>query len=117
MAQMIEHAEEEHDVEAAEFCCRELADIEREVFDARIQEVASFEKGVEGHAIDGDYVSAAPLAFETEPAVPGADIEDALAAQIFGQAGQAGQAEEAETPAQVFDGLEAGENAAIGQFD
>ena len=108
---MIEHAEEEHDIEAAEFRCREFADIEREVFDARIQQFAGFEKCIERHAIDGDDVSAATLAFETEPTVPGADIENALAAQIVGQA------EQAETPAQMFDGLEPGENAAFRQFN
>jgi len=111
VTQMVEHAEEQHDIEPAQFRRGEFGDIERPVFDARVEQCAGLEKRVEGHAIHRDDFRAAPLAFEAEPAVPGADIEDAPAAQIFRQA------EQAETPAKMLDGLEAREHAAVRQFD
>src|SRR5580704_15161908 len=108
---MIEDPEEQHDVEGSQLACRELIHVERQVLDFGADEFLRFVERVERDAVDRDHLSAAALAFETEPAIPRADIEDTLAAQILWQA------EEIEPPAQVFDCLEARKHAAIRQFD
>jgi len=61
--------------------------------------------------IDSRDGGAAALAFEAEPAVPGADVDDAFPVKI------AGQPEDVETAAQLLDRLETGENTAVRKFD
>src|SRR6185437_4486920 len=107
MPQMIEHSEEQHDIERAQLRGGELANIERQIFNLRPEQFLRFQKRVERDAIDRCHLCTAPLAFETEPAVPCADIEHALATQILRQS------EEADAPAQMFRGLKAGQHAAI----
>jgi hypothetical protein len=104
MAEVVEDAEKQDDIEAPEAVGGELADIESEVFDARLEQGAGFEEGVELDAIDSYDLSSAAFALEAEPAVPGADVEDAFAAEVLRQT------EEGEAPAEVVDGLEAGED-------
>ena len=111
MPQVIEHAEEQHDIETSQRSRREFIHVKREVFDFRPDQLFRFDKGIEGDAIDGDDIGAAALAFEAEPSIPGADVEDALAAEVVRQF------EEFEPPAQVLDSLESWQHAAIGKVD
>src|SRR5580698_6304062 len=108
---MIEDPEEQHDVEGSQPARRELIHVERQVLDFGTDEFLRFVERIERDAVDRDHLSAAALAFEAEPAIPRADIEDALAAQILRQA------EQIKPPAQVFDWLESRKHAAIRQFD
>ena len=108
---MVEDAEEEHDIEMSKPLRRRVPPYRARDIRRASRAVRGLEKGVEFDAIHGHDVGAAPFAFEAEPAVPGADIEHALAAQIFRET------EKAQAPAEVFHGLQAGEHAAIGEFD
>src|ERR1041384_3409025 len=99
MPQVIQNAEEQHNIESPEPLRGEFIDIEREVLDLRSDQAFGFQKRVELDAIDGHDAGAPALAFEAEPAVPGADIENALTSQI------AWKPEHIEAPPEMLDGL------------
>src|ERR1700691_2035796 len=102
---MIEHTKEEHDVEGSQFTGGELIHVQSQVFDFGTDEFLRFVKRIERDAIDRDHFGAPALAFEAEPAIPRADVEDALTAKVLRQA------EKIQPPAQVFDWLEARKHA------
>ncbi len=111
MPQVIEHTEEQDDIETSELSRREFVHVERKVFDVGPDQLFGLDEGIEGDAVDRDDVGAAALAFEAEPSVPGAYVENALAAKVVRQS------KELEPPAQVLDGLQSWQYAAVGKVD
>jgi hypothetical protein len=107
---MVQHAQEHHDIEVADLGGREAANVVDAVFGLRSQQIARDAEALDGGGIDRQHARAAALQFESEPAVPRADVERALAAQIGGN-GKLGEA-----VAQDIQALEAGNHTAIGQF-
>jgi len=108
--QVIEHAEEHDDIEVAEGGGREAANVGNAVIGAGCEQVAGDAEALEGSGIHGGNLGTAAFEFESEPAIPCADIEGALAMQI------GGDGELSEAMAENFEGLKAGDDAAIGQL-
>ena len=89
----------------------QAADIVDDVFDFRIQQLASLRGTASVLRIDRHHLRSAALHFEAEPAVPGADVEHALA-------GQVGWNRMAVDPlAKLRHGLQARKNRPVRQFD
>src|SRR5581483_3115130 len=84
MPQMVQHSQEEYDVEPAESGRRQLVEIENPVIDLGPQTAVDLKKSRNFHTVDRGDVRAVTLSLETEPAVPGADIENAFAAEVGG---------------------------------
>ena len=98
---MVQHAQEHHDIEIADGGGRKPAHIVDAVFGVGAQHsraVRKLSNGVESTAI----ICAPRRSIETEPAVPGADVQYPLAAQILRQT------EEFEPTAEVFVRLQPG---------
>src|SRR5579871_1902510 len=83
MPQMVEHAHEQDNVEGAHGARAYVVDFELPVFHARAQQVADPVKARVVEAVNGNHLGAAALHFETEPAIPGAHVEHALAREIL----------------------------------
>src|SRR5579864_6577459 len=83
MTKMIEHAEEQHVIEAAYGFRRELLDIEDPVIHFRAEQLARHVKLFELHAIHRNNFSAPPLHFEAVPSRCRTHIQHAFAAKIF----------------------------------
>ena len=81
---MVEDTHEEHDVEAADALRRQLVHIQLAIIDARAEAGVDFAKQRIIPVIDRYHIGAAAFHFKGEPAVPGADVQYALAAQIGG---------------------------------
>src|SRR5579863_6554816 len=111
MPQMIEHAKEQDNIKSPQPSRRELIHVERQVFNLRANQLFSLDERVQGYTVHGDNFGTPAFAFETEPAIPGTDIDHALAAQI------SRESKAIEAPAQMFEGLKAGKNAAVWQVD
>ncbi len=105
MLQVIQDAQKHDDIEIADFGGGKAADIVDVIFRLRTPQFARDAKALEGCRIDGHDVRSAAFQFEGEPAIPGAYIERALAAQI-GREGELGDA-----VAQCFETLEARDDA------
>src|SRR5450755_1933027 len=110
MLQVVEDTEEHHDIEETDLGGREAANVVNAIFGMRLEQIARDAEALEGGRVDGGYLRAAPLQFEGKPAVPGSDIERALAAQVGGN----GKLREA--VAQNIEALKAGNHASIGQL-
>ena len=97
--EVVEHAEEEHDVEAADRRGRDLLELELPVLHAepsarrasrsRLRAEAARPPGglAPGRPVDGEHpLGAAPLGLEGEEPVPGPDVEHRAPAQVVGEA-------------------------------
>jgi hypothetical protein len=107
---MVQHAQKHHDIEVSGLRGREAANIVDAVLGLRSQQIARHTEPLEGRGIDRHHARSAALQFEGEPAVPGADVECALAAQ-------SGRYRElCHAFAQGIQALKAGNHPSIGQF-
>ena len=80
--QVVQNAQAEDDIEAAETGGGDLVKIEIAVLGARVEALVQLQVIGELDAIDGGDGSPMPFGFEAEPAVPGADIEQTPAGKI-----------------------------------
>ena len=83
MFQVVQHPEEEHDVELAQPRRGELENVEDPVINAGGELAAHLQEARKLDAIYRRYLRAAALRLETEPAVPSPDVEDALAIETI----------------------------------
>ncbi len=82
--EVIQHAQEEHDVELSQAGLRQVEEIESTIGGLRAQRPMNLTEARQIDAVDGRDGSAAALSLEAEPAVPGADVENVLAPQVLG---------------------------------
>src|SRR5579883_1141648 len=82
MLQVVQDAEEEDEVERAEARLRQVEEIDDAVIHLRLQPAMDELEVRDFDAIDGRDGGPAPLRLETEPAVPGADVEHAAPGEV-----------------------------------
>src|SRR5258706_1031666 len=82
--QVIEYALKQDDIEGADLSGEEFIKIQNPVIDFRTQLPMNVSEAFIVPAINEHHFGSTPFHFEAEPAIPGADIEDPLATQVFG---------------------------------
>lgn len=110
MLDVVEHAQEEHDIEAADAIRRELVDVGKDKLNLRPERLARREECLALYDIGGNHFGAPALHLKAEPPIPAADVQHALAAQIV-RDGEPFQAR-----AQMGDALPAFDDAAVRQL-
>src|ERR1700682_5611561 len=83
MTKMIENAEEQHVIEAADGLWREFVDVEDPIIHLRAEQLARHVKLFKLHAVDRDNFSAPAFHLEAVPSRRRAHIQHELSAKIF----------------------------------
>ena len=83
MLEVVQHAEKQHDVEATHPGRRKVVDVQDPVVDTGTQEFVHLAEARVVPHVDGYDLCPAPFHLETEPAVPRADVEHPLAAEVI----------------------------------
>src|SRR5258708_238117 len=83
MFHVVEDAEKEDDVEAAQLRLRHLVQIENPIIGLGCQLAMDGQEIRNLDAVDRGYLCASPLRLEAEPSVPGPDVEYAFAAEVL----------------------------------
>jgi hypothetical protein len=88
VAHVVEHTSAEHEVERSDFLRAQVMHIKALVFDLALEVLVRQQKSIQAAMIPGvgvdrqDSLGTSALEFETEEAVPGADIEHGLTGQV-----------------------------------
>src|ERR1700730_7940286 len=82
MLQVVKHTHEKHDVEAPDPIRSQIVHVHLAIVDARSEDRVHLVKARIVPIIDRHHLGPAALHFKTEPSIPSANIEDALASQI-----------------------------------